>query len=141
MAVSSIAVPPDPRRDARARVLAGHVGSWPRFTLKQPWGSFEAGTTFRRAPGSNGARYLVNAVACECPDYQQAGNICKHVRAVILFEQRPAPTTPLSRYEALFPACHGCGDIAEGKDGCCHRCASKKEWQQRRAAQREAVAS
>jgi hypothetical protein len=70
MAVSSIAVPPDTARDARARELAPLVGTWPRHTLKVAWGSLEAGTTFRRATGSNGARYLVNAVACECPDYQ-----------------------------------------------------------------------
>jgi hypothetical protein len=48
---------------------------------------------------ARGARYLVNAIACECPDYQQAGNICKNVRAVVLFEagqqspdlRRPVP--------------------------------------------------
>jgi hypothetical protein len=114
---------------------------WPRFTLKQPWGSFSAGTTFRRAPGSNGARYLVNAVACQCPDYAERGNICKHVRAFILWEQRqqrPAPS-PRSKYEALFPACQGCGDIAEGKDGLCYRCASEREWQQRRESARQHV--
>jgi len=88
MAVSSIAVPSDPKRDARALDLVPLVASWPRHTLKVDWGSFEAGTTFRRATGSRGARYLVNAVACECPDYQQSENICKHVRAVVLFEQR-----------------------------------------------------
>jgi hypothetical protein len=74
MAVSSIAVPPDPKRDARARELAPLVGTWPRHTLRQAWGAFEAGTTFRRTPASGGTRrYLVNAVACECPDYQQGG--------------------------------------------------------------------
>jgi len=86
MAVQSIAVPADPKRDARALDLLPLVGTWPRHTLKVDWGSFEAGTTFRRATGSRGARYLVNAVACECPDYQESGNICKHVRAVALFE-------------------------------------------------------
>jgi hypothetical protein len=144
MAVSSIAVPADPKRDARARVLAGHVGAWPRFTLKQPWGSFSAGTTFRRAPSSkgDGTRYLVNAVACQCPDYAERGNICKHVRAFILWEQRqqrPAPTRRPS-YADLFPACQGCGDVAEGKDGLCHRCASEREWSQRRESARQHVA-
>jgi hypothetical protein len=71
MAVSSIAVPPDPQRDARACALVDQVPTWPRHTLKVAWGSFEAGTVFRRAPASSGPRrYLVNAVACECPDYQ-----------------------------------------------------------------------
>src|SRR5688572_9852102 len=94
MAVSSIAVPPDPKRDAKAALLAPHVASWPRHTLKVAWGSFEAGTTFRRATGSKGERYLVNAVACECPDYRDWDNVCKHVRAVVLFEAQQAATVP-----------------------------------------------
>src|SRR3954454_3978742 len=93
MAAVSIAVPADPKRDARARELVDAVASWPRHTLKVAWGSFEAGTTFRRATGSKGARYLVNAVACECPDYQQNLAICKHVRAVVLFESTRRTTT------------------------------------------------
>lgn len=148
MAVSSIAVPPDPRRDARALVLAGQVGAWPLFTLKQPYGAFEAGTVFRRAYGSAGARYLVNAVACQCPDYAQHGNICKHVRAYVLWEasqQPPAasteslPSTPSTApkvrpsYADLFPPCRGCGDLADGRDGYCDTCASEREWAARRA--------
>jgi len=121
MALASIPVPPDAKRDARARVLAGHVSSWPRFTLKQPWGSFEAGTTFRRAPSSkgDGTRYLVNSVACQCPDYAERGNICKHVRAYAIWEQHqagdmvPAPA-PRPSYADLFPACKsGGGDLLE----------------------------
>ena len=138
MAVSSIAVPPDPARDARAAALVDLVPTWPRHTLKVAWGSFEAGTVFRRATGSNGARYLCNAVACECPDYQQGGHICKHVRAVVRFEQRrqqPAPTRRPS-YADLFPACRtpGCTDVADARDGFCDRCASDREWQARRQA-------
>lgn len=90
MALASIPVPPDPARDERAAKLVDSVGSWPRFVLKEGWGSFEPGTTFRRAHGSNGARYLVNAVACQCPDYAEGGNICKHVRAYALWEDRQA---------------------------------------------------
>jgi hypothetical protein len=139
MAVASIAVPPDPKRDAKrdakAALLAPFVGSWPKHTLKQAWGSFEAGTTFRRAPGSHGERYLVNAVACQCPDYQQFGHICKHVRAVVLFEQEraatvAAPAPARKSYADLFPACP-CGDVAEA-GGLCDRCASDREWQARR---------
>ena len=132
MAVHSIAVPPDTARDARARELAPLVGTWPRHTLRQAWGSFEVGTTFRRAPSSSRtSRYLVNAIACECPDYQQGGYICKHVRAVVLFEQRQQPT-PKARYEDLFPPCRRCGDLADSRDGYCDRCASDREWQARR---------
>ncbi len=143
MAVSSIAVPPDPARDARAAALVDRVPTWPRFTLKQPWGSFEAGTTFRRATGSKGERYLVNAVACECPDYQQAGNVCKHVRAVVLWEQRqrPAIREVRGRYKALFPACRDCGDLADGLDNRCSRCASDREHEQRMDSRREHFAT
>jgi hypothetical protein len=143
MALSSIAVPADPKRDARARALVDQVGSWPLYTLKVSFGAFEPGTVFRRAYGSGGARYLVNAVACECPDYQQSHNICKHVRAVVLWEAEQARAdaeiarvlgpAPLKRYEALYPACKsGCGDVSETRDGYCERCASDREWQARR---------
>ena len=143
MAVSSIAVPPDPARDARARALVDQVPTWPRHTLKVAWGSFEAGTVFRRATGSYGARYLVNAVACECPDYQQAGTICKHVRAVVLFEQRQQPT-PKRRaaYADLFAACAaGCGELVERKGEACHRCASDEAHRLEVARKRELVAN
>src|SRR5215212_2922291 len=75
MAVRSITVPPDPKRDARALELVDSVGSWPRFVLKQPYGGFPTGTVFRRAPSSknDGTSYLVNAVSCRCPDYQERG--------------------------------------------------------------------
>jgi len=139
MAVQSIAVPPDPARDARAAVLVDQVPTWPRHTLKVAWGSFEAGTTFRRATGSRGARYLVNAVARECPDYQQAGNICKHVRAVVLFEQRqqPAPKKRAS-YADLFAACAvGCGELVERKGEACYRCTSEQVHRADRAARLE----
>src|SRR5436190_2103530 len=97
MALASIAVPPDPKRDARARELVDSVPTWPLYTLNQPFGSFETGTVFRRAYGSNGARYLVNAVACECPDYAEWGRICKHIRAAVLWEARQAQPAPASR--------------------------------------------
>ena len=79
--------------------------------FRPAWGLFEAGTTFRRATGSRGECYLVNSICCECPDYQSAGNICKHVRAVVRFEQRQAKPAPapsvLDRLNALYPLCAG----------------------------------
>jgi hypothetical protein len=143
VAVASIAVPPDPARDARAAALVDQVPTWPKHTLKVAWGSFEAGTTFRRAIGSRGERYLVNAVACQCPDYQSAGQICKHVRAVVLFEQRqaqPAPAPKRKSYSDLFLACP-CGDVAESKDGLCDRCAAEQTYRLDAATRRELVAS
>jgi hypothetical protein len=110
VAVASIAVPPDPRRDALARELATAAHTWPIITLKRAHGSFDAGTTFRRCPGSRGATYLVNTVACECPDYQRSQNICKHVRAMVIFEagrQQP-PATPTT----IWKPCAGrCGEL------------------------------
>ena len=85
MAVASIAVPPDAKRDARAAELVASVAIWPGVTLRQPYGSFEAGSRFRQATGSHGERYLVNAVVCECQDYR-TGHICKHIRAFVRFE-------------------------------------------------------
>ena len=143
MAVQSIAVPPDPARDARALALVDQVPTWPRHTLKVAWGAFEAGTTFRRAYGSNGARYLVNAVACECPDYQQGGYICKHVRAVVLFEQRqqPAPKKRASHAD-LFAACAaGCGELVERKGETCYRCTSEQVHRAEMARKCELVAN
>lgn len=107
MALSSIAIPPDPKRDGRARALVGYVATWPKHTLKVAWGTFEAGTVFRRAYGSAGARYLVNSVACQCPDYAEWGNICKHIRAYVLWEaqQQPAAPKPRARYADIWPAC------------------------------------
>jgi hypothetical protein len=146
MALASIAVPADPKRDARARELVDQVGSWPLFTLKQPFGSFEAGTVFRRAYGSDGARYLVNSVACQCPDYAERGHICKHVRAVVLWEarqQQPAPT-PKARpsYDDLWPPCAGgCGDVVEKKGTRCYPCASDQARRLDTATKRVAVAA
>jgi hypothetical protein len=78
--------------------------------------SLEAGTIFRRVTGSYCERYLVNAVACECPDYQEAGNICKHVRAIVLSEQRQqsakAAPSPSSRHTTHRPCRRrACGAI------------------------------
>lgn len=82
-------VPPDPRRDAAAAILAESARTWPVVTLRKPHGAFPMGTRFLAVLSSTpGARYLANAVACQCPDYQQRGAVCKHVRAVLLFEQR-----------------------------------------------------
>ena len=130
MAVRSIPVPPDPKRDARALSLADAVGSWPLFVLRQPYDGFPVGTAFRRALSSkgDGSSYLVNAVACQCPDYQERGAICKHVRAVVLWTQRQAATVapaPRKTIEDLMPACvAGCGDLVDRKGERCYACAS-----------------
>src|SRR4051812_17165624 len=107
-------IAPEPKRDAAAAALAQDVERWPFYTLKVAVGAFPAGTQFRRAPSSrgDGTRYLVNAVACECPDYQRAGNVCKHVRAIRLAERHEyeveqafadVAAKPRKTYADLFP--------------------------------------
>lgn len=84
MAVPSIAVKPDARRDAAARALVPSVAMWHRGSLKRPHGAFETGTRFLIAPGSNGGQYMVTRVSCTCPDYTRNGKVCKHIRAALL---------------------------------------------------------
>jgi hypothetical protein len=148
MALSTIAVPPDAKRDARARALATQVAVWPLFTLNQPHGSFPIGSQFRQATGSHGEKYLVNAVVCECVDYT-SGHICKHIRAVVLWEARqqpvaqPAPA-PKARpsYDQLYPACAGgCGDLVEKNGQRCYACASDETRRLDQIAKRETVAA
>lgn len=146
MAVSSIVITPDAARDAKARILAPQVGSWPKHTLKQPHGSFEAGTVFRRATGSNGERYLVNSVACQCPDYVKAENVCKHIRAVALWEQEQEIDAAIAEafvrlvdMRIAFPPCAaGCGAITEGS-AFCDDCSAKRARDERMAAARRRV--
>jgi hypothetical protein len=132
-----IMVPPDFKRDARAKALAPFVGTWPLYTLRVAWGAFPAGTVFRRAPSSkdDGSRYRVNSVACECPDYQERGNVCKHVRAHRLWERRETTPAPRTTYADLFPACRVCGDLTDdARHRLCDRCAAGREWLARRVA-------
>jgi hypothetical protein len=105
-------VHPDHKRDAAAVVLAESAAAWPIVTLKRPHGAFPVGSCFYGVPSSKlGASYLANAVACYCPDYRRRDAVCKHVRAVRLFEQarhqeaaaQAAPTPKRFRtYAELF---------------------------------------
>ncbi len=147
MAVSSIAVPPDPARDARAAQLV-LTAPWPRVTLTRRQGAFPAGTVFYRVPSSKpDVRYVANGVCCTCPDAQQNDNVCKHIRAVVLFEasQQPAPApkprTALDRLNELYSPCAaGCGDLVERRGEKCYRCLSDEVYRQDRE-RREHVAT
>lgn len=101
MAVSSIAIPTDASRDKKAAELVKTAHVWPVVTLRKPWGSFNVGDQFRITP--NG--YRVNAVVCECPDYRVSNNICKHIRAIVLLEQRGQVREVKSRYAEIFGLC------------------------------------
>lgn len=118
MALNRIAIPPDAARDKKARELAKTVYLWPVETLKQDWGAFKRGDSFLVTP--NGWR--VNTVACECPDYQQAGNICKHVRAIVMADAQKV-AKPAKRYEDLAPTCRvvACDDDPEPREDFCWR--------------------
>ncbi len=71
-----------------------------------------AGTQLRRAPSRcSDRRYLVNAVACECPDHQKAGHVCKHVRAVRLYEQHERE---IEQAFADVARCRSCGERTAG---------------------------
>lgn len=86
-------IKPDPKRDAAAALLAEGAHTWARLTLKRPHGAFPVGTVFYLVPSSRpGVSYRTNAVACDCPDYQQRDVICKHVRSIRLFESRQQQT-------------------------------------------------
>lgn len=83
----------DARRDALARKLAADGISWPVVTLTRQWGAFQPGTVFYGVPSSTidrstgqVVRYMANEKACNCHDYQKSQNICKHVRAVRIYE-------------------------------------------------------
>lgn len=87
--------PADQKRDALARLLAERAFAWPVVTLRQPHGAFPIGSQFYGVPSSTpGVAYLVNAVACQCPDYQRREVVCKHVRAVRLHQARVAWAAP-----------------------------------------------
>lgn len=84
MALNRIPIQPDAARDAKARELAKTAHTWNVVTLKQDWGAFKKGDQALQTP--NG--YRVNAVWCECPDYATWGNICKHIRCVVLLDRQ-----------------------------------------------------
>jgi hypothetical protein len=119
MAVHFIPIPPDPKRDARARELVKSMHTWSTGTLKQAWGSFERGTAYFITP----CGYQVNAVFCSCPDYIRGGNICKHIRAVALKDRQQQAPKPRPTYENLHPTCQakGCDSDPETRERFCWR--------------------
>jgi hypothetical protein len=131
---------PDRKRDSDAAKLAQNGDTWPVYTLKRDHGAFEAGTVFYGVPSRSNPkhRWLANGAACLCPDYQDRGAMCAHVRAVRLFEAQsqqqegaateadPTPTeavVPLKAYRDIFPGCAaGCGDLVERQGERCYAC-------------------
>jgi hypothetical protein len=150
-------ISPDPKRDADAAKLVEGAATWPVYTLKRDHGAFKAGTVFYGVPSRRDPerRWLANGVACQCPDYQQRGAMCAHVRAVRLHIERQqqegsadqadptlAPIREVrGRYADLFPECAaGCGDLVERSGERCYHCLSNETWRLEMAAKRAAVA-
>lgn len=87
------------KRDGRALALFARWEDWQRGKTKD-------GRSFFAIPGSApGLFHMTDQRACSCPDFQRAGNLCKHVRAVRLWmaayqtgavapKRRPTPPTP-----------------------------------------------
>jgi hypothetical protein len=123
-------ISPAPRPAAVAAVLA-RASQWTHARRKSD------GRPFWFVPGNTpGAVYMADPTNCTCPSAQNRPGPCKHSLAVAAYQQRrarPAPT-PRARYEDLFEACRDCGDLADGLDGRCSKCASDREWQARRGA-------
>lgn len=146
---------PDTKRDADAVKLAADGATWPVYTLKRAHGAFEAGTVFFGVPSRSrpGHRYLANAVACQCPDYDpdRGGNMCAHVRAVRLFEHQnegsavkadpiPEAVVPLKSYGNIFPGCAaGCGELVERRGERCYACLQAQTTRVELAEKRAAV--
>jgi hypothetical protein len=134
---------PDPKRDAAAKLLAKTGHSWARVTTRAAHGAFPAGSKFFGIPSSknDGTAYYTNLKMCTCPDYQQRGAICKHMRAVDLYatelrqkrqqqegsdessDPTPEAVVPLMDYRDLYPGCvAGCGELVERRGERCYAC-------------------
>ena len=130
MVVNTIAAPPEPRRDAAARKLLPFVKTWAIVTLRQAYGVFPAGTVLRAAPSSNldengqpKRHYLANNLVCQCPDYELRGHVCKHVRAILLYEESLKAAPKPKSYRDLFGVCDdkGCDEDRLPNERYCER--------------------
>lgn len=109
------------------------------------------GTTLYLVPSSDDPEHTGHWVSpywCSCRSFAQRG-VCSHQAGILRACRRqqaledaafdaeiervlgPAPA-PRSKYERLFPGCKDCGDLADGLDDRCSKCASDREWQARR---------
>ena len=140
MAATSIAFPPDAKRDAAAREIVMGAGQWLRMRLRFETGSWKAGTKFYGVPSStSGAIYYTNLRYCSCPDYARRGMGCKHQRAVAehvravrdaKHQQQagsatvadPSPTRRRT-YADFYPSCDAgdCTDDREAGERYCYR--------------------
>lgn len=130
-----------PAMSAKAAQLAEQLATLSRGRSK------ETGQTFYVVPASNRMTAhwtATDGTGCTCQGFQRRGT-CTHSIAAADVHKRQQPTPsvkPRVSYEDLFPACKGgCGDIGDGRDGLCDRCASEREYQQRMASRQTARAT
>lgn len=101
--------------------------------------------------GTSGRVYQVRADASACAEHciwwTRTRTQCSHMLAVELsalddelfaaqVDAALAPPSNVSRYDQIMPGCIDCGDLADGFDKRCSKCASDAEWNARRDAQR-----
>ena len=115
MALNRIPVPPDPKRDEKARELVKGWRLWPVKTLKRDEGAFKRGDQFFVINGHD-----TSAVYCSCKDYQKRGAICGHIRAVVMLDRQSVTRTEQPA-EPLFPRCRSCNRRSDYQpcDDCC----------------------
>jgi hypothetical protein len=106
--------------------------------------------------GTSGRVYQVRADASACADHciwwTRTRTQCSHMLAVELSALESElwqaqvdvalgpQSKPRASYDELFPACReGCGELVDGLDGRCNRCASDREWEERRTVQRQRI--
>lgn len=134
--------------EARAQVLLENAANWSRGTAVTRTGE-TIGVVLFTSGSRPGVVYLTrqDGLGCNCPGAVTRLDCC-HMRAVRADNERftafvdaalgPAPK-PRPSYADLFKSCRDCGDLADGFDDRCSRCASDAEWRERRDAQRERI--
>jgi hypothetical protein len=111
-----------PSMQARARILLKAQTAWLRGR------SLKTDASFWIIAGRTSAHYTTSS-GCTCKSFEHRG-VCSHAVAVQLHEQRQAQPAPKrASYADPFEACRDCGDLADGLDGRCCKCASDREWE------------
>lgn len=132
--------------EARAQVLLENAANWSRGVAQTPAG--EVNVVVFASGSRPGVVYLTrqDGLGCNCPGSVRYLDCC-HMRAVRADNERftafvdaaLGPPATMSRYDRLFPGCIDCGDLADGFDKRCSKCASDAEWNARRDAQRQRI--
>lgn len=128
--------------ETEARKLLANRHQWHSARNK------ETGVSFIAVPSGERVYHVhPRGKGCDC-DATQVWHVamCKHRLAVQFANEEDAAfdaeiarvlgsaPKPKLRYEDIFKCCRDCGDLADGLDGRCSKCASDAEWAARRGA-------